>query len=65
MKSGPDTIYELAGAGKVVHYAALVNGDTLIAATTREALTDALARCNGARKSALDERVQDAAGGRG
>ena len=53
MVSGSDTIYEMTGAGKAVHYAALVNGATLIAATTREALTDAMARCNGSRKSAL------------
>jgi hypothetical protein len=52
------TIYQMTGASKAVHYGALVNGDTLIAATTREALIDALARCNGTRKSAMPKALK-------
>lgn len=52
-RAGSDTIYQMNRAGKAVHFAAFVNGATLIAATTREALTEAVARCNGSRKSAL------------
>ncbi len=50
--SGDITIYEIAVARRR-NYAALVNKTTLLAATTRESLTDAFARASGAKKSRL------------
>ncbi|HZZ81382.1 MAG TPA: hypothetical protein VFE62_22965 [Gemmataceae bacterium] len=55
--TGSATFYQMTGAGKTVHHAALVNGSTLIAATTREALTEAMERCNGSRKSNLAKGI--------
>jgi hypothetical protein len=50
------TVYEIGAANKR-HYAALVGNSTLIAATEREALADALARADGSKKSGLSKAL--------
>jgi hypothetical protein len=51
--SGGAAIYEIGTAAETRNYAVLVNKTTLIAAATREALTDAMARSDGSKKSGL------------
>jgi len=51
--SGGAVVYEMGTAAETRNYAVLVNKTTLIAATTREALADALARSDGSKKSGL------------
>jgi len=51
--SGGAAIYEIGTADETRNYAVLINKTTLIAASTREALTDALARSDGAKESGL------------
>jgi hypothetical protein len=56
LKAGPSggtVVYEMGTAAETRNYAVLVNKTTLIAATTREALADALARSDGSKKAGL------------
>jgi hypothetical protein len=56
--AGGTTIYEIGTPIEKCHYAAFVNANTLLAAATREALADALARSSGSKKSALAKPFQ-------
>jgi hypothetical protein len=51
--AGGATTYEIGAADGPCRFAALVDGNTLIVATTRELLTDGIARCNGSKASGM------------
>jgi hypothetical protein len=57
-KSATETVYEIAPHGEKRVFAALINATTLIAATTEEALADALARAAGTKKSDLKKEMR-------
>jgi alkylhydroperoxidase family enzyme len=56
--SGGDTTYEMGAAGNGRHHAALVNNTTLIVATTKEGLTEAMARSDGTEKTGLPSQLR-------
>lgn len=58
-KSGDHTVYEVTPRGEKRFYAVLVNPSTLLAATTGEALADALGRTGGSKKSGLKKEMSN------